>query len=84
MFGSRLHVAPGADLKLGFELESLVGLKRAELIGEGVKVMERSFEAAPHRARADFNLQGARARWYALIVEDSSGHKAYSDPIWVD
>ena len=84
MFGSTLHAAPGADLKLGFGLESLTGLTRAELIGDGVKLMEHSFDRAPHRARADFNLRGAHARWYALIVEDSSGHKAYSDPVWVD
>lgn len=83
MFGSTLKVAPADDLKLGFALESLTGLLRVELIGDGVKLMERRFAGAPHRARADFNLRGAHARWYSVIVEDSAGRKAYSDPIWI-
>ena len=84
MFGSTMTGAPDADLALSFELESLAGLKRAELIGDGTLVMERPFAGAPQRARAKFNLRGHHARWYALIVEDSSGHKAYSDPVWIE
>ncbi len=83
MFGETLRVAPGADFKLGFELESLAGLRRAELIGGGLKVMEQSFDGAPMRARADFSLHGEHAAWYALIVEDAAGRKAYSNPIWI-
>jgi hypothetical protein len=83
MFGSTMTMAPDASLELSFELESLAGLKRAELIGDGVPVMERPFDGAPRRARAQFNLRSHHARWYALIVEDSSGHKAYSDPVWI-
>lgn len=84
MFGSTLKIAPGDNLKLGFGLESLVGLKRAELIGDGVKVMESSFDGAPRHTRVEFTLQGDHAHWYALIVEDNSGHKAYSDPVWIE
>jgi hypothetical protein len=29
-------------------------------------------------------LSTERSTWYSLIVEDNEGHKAYSDPIWVD
>jgi hypothetical protein len=25
-----------------------------------------------------------QASWYALVVEDQQGCKAYSDPIWID
>ena len=84
MFGSTLSVAPGADIKLGFELESLAGLKRAELIGGGVSVVQQSFDGAPMLTRAEFSLHGDHAAWYALIVEDNAGRQAYSDPIWIE
>ncbi len=84
MFGETLRVAPGADFKLGFELESLAGLKRAELIGGGLKVMEQTFDGAPLRARADFALHGDHAAWYALIVEDVKGNRAYTNPVWIE
>jgi hypothetical protein len=29
-------------------------------------------------------LTAQRHTWYALVVEDAKGRKAYSDPIWVD
>jgi hypothetical protein len=32
----------------------------------------------------DYTLTTQKAAWYSLIVEDDQGHKAYTDPIWVD
>jgi len=84
MFGTTLNVAPDGDLTLGFDLESLAGLRRADLIGGGASVMQRTYDGSPQRARADFTLHGAHAGWYALIVEDIDGNKAYTDPIWID
>jgi hypothetical protein len=41
----------------------------------------QSFPEAPREAHADFQVP-RQAGWYALIVEDQLGRKAYSDPIW--
>jgi hypothetical protein len=30
----------------------------------------------------DFSVPAPPSDWYALIVEDQRGRKAYSDPIW--
>jgi hypothetical protein len=92
---------------LGFDLQSVAGLKRVDLIGgadgagsrgggggsgEGGKAggaggtvfQSRAFHAATQQAHIDFQPAIARSGWYALIVEDQDGHKAYTDPIWVD
>jgi hypothetical protein len=32
----------------------------------------------------DFAASTAHPTWYALVVEDVAGHRAFTDPIWVD
>src|SRR5277367_5328547 len=84
MFGEELKVEPGDPFVLGFDLKSVDGLKQAELIGGGSVLKTEAFAGAPREAHVDFPLSTLRATWYALIVEDARGHKAYTDPIWVD
>jgi hypothetical protein len=84
MFGEELKVKPGGSFVLGFDFKSVDGLKQAELIGGGSVLNTETFAGAPREAHVDFPLSTLRATWYALIVEDARGHKAYTDPIWVD
>jgi hypothetical protein len=43
----------------------------------------RVLPGAPLRARTKFGLPPAgKARWYQLLVEDTAGRRAYTDPIW--
>ncbi|MEP6883658.1 MAG: CehA/McbA family metallohydrolase [Gammaproteobacteria bacterium] len=84
MFGDELKVKPGEPFVLGFDLESVAGLKQVELIGGGRVLKTETFNNTPHEIHVDFPLATERAAWYALIVEDSRGHKAYTDPVWVD
>jgi Carboxypeptidase regulatory-like domain len=84
MFGSELKVKRGASFALAFELKSVAGLKQAELVGAGTLVTTRSFRNAPREAGVEFTLTADRDTWYALDVEDTSGGKAYSNPIWID
>jgi hypothetical protein len=44
----------------------------------------QSFNAAVRQAHVDFSLTTQHPAWYSLIVKDSQGHKAYTNPIWVD
>jgi hypothetical protein len=84
MFGDELRVKPGERFTLGFDLDSVAGLKQVQLIGGGSALELKSFPDAPRETHIDFPLATQRSTWYALVVQDKEGHKAYTDPIWVD
>ena len=88
MFGDVLKVQPGESFALSFQLESLAGLKQVALIGGGAVVATKSFadiaQAAAQDVRAAFTLRTDQPTWYAVVVEDRLGKRAYSNPIWVD
>ena len=83
MFGSELERAAVGTGTLGFDLASVAGLKQAQLISDGAVQRTQSFPDAPRETHVDFELPRQGARWCALVVEDQSGRKAYSDPIWM-
>ncbi len=83
-FGDTLKVKPGEAFTLSFDLESVAGLNRAELIGGGMSAASKCFDDSPTRSHVAFELRTAHATWYALVVEDAQGRKAYSNPIWID
>lgn len=83
-FGNTLRAQPGKALELGFELDSVAGLRRADLIGGDKTVATREFPRGPRSARVNFRLPAVPGRWYQLVVEDNQGHKAYTDPVWID
>ncbi len=84
IFGNDLKVKPGGPFTLGFDLKSVAGVKQAQLIASGAILKTESFPVASLQVHVDFPLTTQRRAWYALIVEDNDGHKAYTDPIWVD
>ncbi|HKC15167.1 MAG TPA: CehA/McbA family metallohydrolase [Steroidobacteraceae bacterium] len=84
MFGSELKLKPGETFRLGFDLESVNGLKQATLIERGETANTQSYPDGAHTAHLDIALTATRTGWYQLIVEDQLGCKAYADPIWID
>jgi hypothetical protein len=84
MFGDELKVKPGESFTLRFDLQSVAGVKQVELIGAGAVIRTESFPAASQQVHVDFPLSTQGRTWYSLQVEDHQGHKAYTDPIWVD
>jgi len=84
MFGDEIKVKPREPFTLGFDLKSVAGVKRVELIAAGRVLKTNSYHPGMREIRIDFPLSTERSIWYSLIVEDNDGHKAYSDPIWVD
>ena len=84
MFGDEIKVKPGERFTLGFDLKSIAGVKQVELIAAGRVLKTNSYRPGTREIRVDFPLSTERSIWYSLIVEDNDGHKAYSDPIWVD
>lgn len=84
-FGDELMVAAGERVNLGFDLEAANGLKSIQLISDnGDVVAERTFDGQPVAARAELGLTANHDTFVAVVVEDASGKKAYSNPIWVD
>lgn len=84
LFGSELKVAPSSRFVLPFTLRSVAGLRRVALIGAGTVVHAEEFADAPREARVEFERIADGTRWYSIEVEDAAGHKAYSNPIWID
>jgi hypothetical protein len=84
MFGDELKVKSGERFVLGFDLKSVAGLKQVQLIGGGAALPLKSFPDAPRETHVDFPLSTQHSTWYALVVEDAQGRKAYTDPIWVE
>jgi hypothetical protein len=84
MFGETLKVKPEAPFSLGFDLQAVGGVVQAELISGGAVLQTKSFAAAPLQTHVDFALSTPRSAWYALTVKDAQGHRAYTDPVWVD
>ena len=86
MFGSDLKVKPGATFTLAVRARNpCAGLKQATLIGTGAVAAHKAFAGAPQKTRVEFPLTagqvdaGIRSRSRTV-----AGHKAYSDPIWID
>jgi Carboxypeptidase regulatory-like domain len=82
MFGESVAGAPGNTVTLGFDLASVAGLKQVQLVSGAVVQRTQSFPEAPRETHVEFQVSLQSAPWYALIVEDQRGRKAYSDPIW--
>jgi len=83
MFGEQRRVRPGESFNLDFDLKSVDGVKSVRLICAGVVLENRSF-AGPQETHVEFPLSTQLSTWYSLIVEDTRGRKAYTDPIWID
>jgi hypothetical protein len=81
MFGDTLRVASGGPFTLGFALQAVAGLKRVSLISRGEVV--RTVDLTGPETHVDFPLTAHGPTWYALIVEDAGGQRAYTDPIWI-
>ncbi len=80
MFGDDLKTTAGAPFDLAFRLESVAGLARVSLIENGRVRRVRRFPGAPRRTNVDFRVAVRHAGWFALIVEDAAGRRAYTDP----
>lgn len=83
MFGS--VVPAGKDLTLNYNIESVMGLDKAVLIANGQEFGTRAFEGNPEKAEASFDVKAPGAgQWFALIVYDKDGRRAWGNPVWVE
>jgi hypothetical protein len=83
IFGDERPVKPGEVLDLAFDLKSVDGLKSVQLVSAATVLTSQAFAGSPQQAHVDFPLTPERDTWYALVVEDARGKRAFTDPIWV-
>jgi hypothetical protein len=84
MFGDDLKVRPAAPFSLGFDLKAVGRLKSVTLVGKDGVVETKDLTAAGRETHVSFAVSAAASTWYALDVADQAGHRAYSNPIWID
>ena len=84
MFGTTVGIEAGRTVALAVDLESIAGLKSVELIGRGAVIESRDLQNLHREAHLEFALTPDRSTWYALVVEDVRGQKAFTDPLWVE
>jgi hypothetical protein len=84
IFGTTLNVRAGEPFALGFDLASAAGLRKVEVFSSKAEPQSRAFADTPLKTHVAFTERTDHPTWYALVVEDAAGHKAYTDPIWVN
>jgi hypothetical protein len=84
IFGTTLKVKAGEPFTLGFDLASAAGLRKVEVFSSKAEPQSRAFADSPLQAHVEFTERTEHPTWYALVLEDAAGHKAYTDPLWVD
>lgn len=84
IFGTTLTVKAGERFALGFDLASAAGLRKVEVFSSKAEAQSTAFADSPLRSHVDFTERTDQPTWYALMVEDAAGHKAFTDPIWVE
>ncbi len=82
-FGSQLELRVRQAVALRFSLFAVNGLQQAVLINEGRETEELSFESGPKAQEIGFEVRPSKDTWYALVVQDRSGKRAYTNPIWI-
>jgi hypothetical protein len=83
MFGTTLTVKPGTRFTLGFDLEAVSGLRTVEVFSGQGAAKTIQLAGSPTRTHVDIPESTDHSSWYALVVEDAAGHRAFTNPIWV-
>lgn len=83
MFGSCLQVAADHPLDLSFEVQAVNGLSRVDLIEQGELLDRLQCKEKEQQKTVAFQPRPAQDTWYALVVADRFGNRAYTNPIWV-
>ena len=83
LFGTELSHDPATPLELSYDVQAVSGLARVTLIERGEPSEARQFDGATALTPVAFTVQPATATWFALIIEDTAGNAAYTNPVWV-
>ena len=84
IFGSEISHPATQTLNLNYQLFAVAGLKSVSVIERGKDIARQTFSNAPTSSNVSFTVKPLGNSWYSLVVEDSNGKFAYSNPLWVD
>jgi hypothetical protein len=80
MFGDTLKLATNHHQSIHFDLLSVNGLKSVQLISNDGVISEQALLG--EKTSVVFDVP-QKSGWVSLVVEDSKGQKAFSNPIWI-
>jgi hypothetical protein len=84
MFGNEKCLAEDENQEFSFIAKSVNGLKNAIILQGGKEVKKFEFKNNPESKQLNISLNPDSDTWFALIVEDSKGKKAYTNPVWLN
>ncbi len=83
LFGSEIAQPPGAPLVLNYSVHAVAGLASVQLVSNGVVVAEAAFDGSTTPVPVEFSPRPESDCWYSLVVTDTAGRMAYTNPVWV-
>jgi len=83
LFGTEVRHPAGAALALRYAVQAVTGLRSVELIERGERVATLSFDGSGEMTDVEFQEKPAADTWYSLVIEDTNGKFAYTNPLWV-
>lgn len=83
MFGSEIEHEAGQLLDLHYSVQAVTGLVAVKLVSNGVVVALAEFAGTPAAIPVEFSVRPESDGWYSLVIEDTDGKFAYTNPIWV-
>lgn len=82
-FGQEVVVDQGEDLNLVYDLVAVHGLTDIQLIHNGQMAESLGLDGPEGNRRVEFMVQPTQDGWYALVVSDARGNRAFTNPLWV-
>lgn len=83
LFGNTVVQKVGETLALGYKLHSVEGIKTVRIIAQGKELDFKQYEGAPKSASYRTVVTPTGNTWYSIVVEDTAGHFAFGNPVWV-
>lgn len=85
LFGKTYSTNSNDAFEFTVDLRAMQGLKKVTLVQEGEKVDSKDLSESGKSADSiQFSHASEKKTWYAIVVEDQEGNKAYSNPVWVE
>jgi hypothetical protein len=82
-FGQEVGIRLGDELRLSYALAAVHRLTEIQLISEGRTARHISLDGTEQFRQICFSMQPEHDTWYALVVSDKRGNRAFTNPLWV-
>jgi len=82
-FGSELTFTAGTSLNIVFDAIASSGLRSVKLVERGTVVDTLAVDGETTKSNLSFTVRPKQDTWYSLLIEDTTGKLAYTNPVWV-